>query len=94
MCGCSFPHLRVLDVSHNELIGFSDAVVGELPVSLTALNLEHNGLEAVPASLARLTRLMDLNVGFNLLQGVRPRNHDTPAHTHTRTHAHTHNNTH
>jgi len=68
-----FSNLRSLDISYNELACLSEEVVQELPSGLTSLDVSHNGIEVLPMSLSRLTSLMDLSAGFNLLSGVRRR---------------------
>ena len=68
----SLPHLRVLDLSHNQLEGPIPTQLGSLS-SLTSLDLSHNQLEGpIPVELGALTRLRRLFLQWNRLTGPIP----------------------
>ena len=58
--------LRELDVSSNGLISLPDLLPEQL-VNLTALDVCHNKLESLPASLGKLTQLRTIKAADNRL---------------------------
>ncbi len=64
----SFPALRTLNLSHNNLINLPPAFSSL--VSLTDLDVSHNKIKSWPVSLSKLEQLAVLNFSHNGLEWI------------------------
>jgi len=68
----SFPHLKLLDLSNNNLQGNIYDALGNV-TSLVTLDLSYNQLEGpIPTSLGKVTSLIELDLSYNKLEGPIP----------------------
>jgi len=68
----SFPHLKLLDLSNNNLQGNIYDALGNV-TSLVILDLSYNQLEGpIPTSLGKVTSLVELDLSYNKLEGPIP----------------------
>lgn len=67
------PHLTSLTLNENDALGASAAALAPLATlaTLATLEMRECGLRAVPASLAGLTNLRCLLLGYNAMTAVR-----------------------